>query len=187
MKFDIESYVRVYKDIFDPSFCEQTIKSLENEAWEKHQFYNCKENRFIQYENELSICRSNSQEKETIQNRLWHLIERYICTDIQPNAYKGWNGYSSVRFNKYEVGTEMHEHCDHIHSLFEGQHKGVPVLSIVGLLNDDYEGGQFLMWGGKVIDLPIGSVVIFPSNFMYPHRVSLITKGVRHSFVSWVW
>mgnify|MGYP001213588018 CR=1 FL=1 len=30
-----------------------------------------------------------------------------------------------------------------------------------------------------------GDVVIFPSNFMYPHRVEKVTKGTRYSFVTW--
>ena len=41
--------------------------------------------------------------------------------------------------------------------------------------------------GKRKIDLKQGSVLIFPSNFMYPHEVESITKGSRYSFVSWVW
>jgi predicted 2-oxoglutarate/Fe(II)-dependent dioxygenase YbiX len=81
----------------------------------------------------------------------------------------------------------MKQHCDHIHSLFEGERKGIPVLSIVGLLNDDFEGGEFIMWGDEVIPMSAGSVLVFPSNFMYPHRVNPVTKGTRYSFVSWSW
>ena len=32
-----------------------------------------------------------------------------------------------------------------------------------------------------------GDVLIFPSNFLYPHKVNSIKKGTRYSFVSWVW
>jgi predicted 2-oxoglutarate/Fe(II)-dependent dioxygenase YbiX len=81
----------------------------------------------------------------------------------------------------------MKLHCDHIHDLFDGQVKGVPILTIVGLLNEDFEGGNFLLWDNENINLETGSVVIFPSNFMYPHRVSTIKSGVRYSFVSWAW
>ena len=37
----------------------------------------------------------------------------------------------------------------------------------------------------KEIKLTRGDILIFPSNFMYPHKVKDITEGVRHSFVSW--
>ena len=38
----------------------------------------------------------------------------------------------------------MAEHCDHIHSIFEGERKGIPVMTALGSLNDDYMGGEFL-------------------------------------------
>ena len=36
----------------------------------------------------------------------------------------------------------MKKHSDHIRDLFDGNEKGIPVLSVVGNLNDDYEGGE---------------------------------------------
>ena len=32
-----------------------------------------------------------------------------------------------------------------------------------------------------------GDVLIFPSNFMYPHRVTEVKRGIRYSAISWVW
>ena len=78
-------------------------------------------------------------------------------------------------------------HCDHIHSLFDGERKGVPILSIVGALNNDYTGGEFIMWNEEKIELPAGSVMIFPSSFLYPHEVRPVITGTRYSFVQWVW
>ena len=37
-------------------------------------------------------------------------------------------------------GQIMRQHHDHIHNLFDGVYKGIPVFSIVGNLNEDYEG-----------------------------------------------
>jgi len=59
-------------------------------------------------------------------------------------------------------------------------------LSIIGVLNDDYEGGE-LMFHDKEYETKTGDVVIFPSNFLYPHMVNPVTKGTRYSFVSWVY
>ena len=89
-----------------------------------------------------------------------------------------------IRFNKYEVGSYMDMHHDHIHSIFDGKLKGIPILSIVGNLNDTYEGSEFYCRGQKII-LKTGDILIFPSNFMYPHEVKKTTKGTRYSFVSW--
>jgi len=81
----------------------------------------------------------------------------------------------------------MAEHCDHISSLFDGKIKGIPMLSVVGQLNEDFEGGEFVMWGDKVIEFESGDLIIFPSNFVYPHRVEPVTKGSRYSYVSWAY
>ena len=94
------------------------------------------------------------------------------------------NEFTSARINKYEVGTMMREHYDHIHSLFDGKMKGVPIVSIVANLNTDYEGAEFYC-RGKEIKLKTGDILLFPSNFMYPHEVKETTKGTRYSFVSW--
>ena len=40
-------------------------------------------------------------------------------------------------------------------------------LNTLGVLNDDYEGGEFYLVDEKT-DLSKGDVIIFPSNFMYP-------------------
>jgi predicted 2-oxoglutarate/Fe(II)-dependent dioxygenase YbiX len=81
----------------------------------------------------------------------------------------------------------MKMHHDHIHTLFDGERKGVPILTVLGLLNDDFEGGDFLMFDDKKLNLSAGDIVIFPSNFMYPHSVTTVTKGTRYSFVAWGW
>ena len=81
----------------------------------------------------------------------------------------------------------MANHCDHIQSLFDGEKKGIPILSIIGILNDDYEGGELIMFEDKKINTKKGDLLIFPSNFLYPHQITPVTKGVRYSYVSWLW
>ena len=29
--------------------------------------------------------------------------------------------------------------------MFDGERKGIPILSVLGVLNDDYEGGEFYL------------------------------------------
>jgi predicted 2-oxoglutarate/Fe(II)-dependent dioxygenase YbiX len=81
----------------------------------------------------------------------------------------------------------MSEHCDHITGVFDGNRKGIPILSLVGLLNDDFEGGEFVMFEDEEIPFNIGDIMVFPSLFLYPHKVNPIITGTRFSMVSWVW
>ena len=71
--------------------------------------------------------------------------------------------------------------------MFDGERKGIPTLTVLGGLNDDYEGGELMMFGEHCINLPTGAVVVFPSNFMFPHEVKPVKSGVRYSYVSWTW
>ena len=128
--------------------------------------------------------------KRTARKSYTYLIEalgRYqikVCVPGEKTEDPFLTKFSPIRFNKYEVGTMMRRHYDHIHSIFDGKMKGVPIVSIVGNLNEDYEGSEFHC-RGKEIRLKTGDILMFPSNFMYPHEVTECTKGTRYSFVGW--
>ena len=81
----------------------------------------------------------------------------------------------------------MSKHIDHIQSIFTGDIRGIPILSIVCVLNDDYQGGKFIMFDDYEIKFKAGDLIIFPSVFLYPHLVKPVKKGTRYSFVSWVY
>lgn len=85
---------------------------------------------------------------------------------------------------KYSVGGKYKTHIDHYTDF--PRH-----LSIIMNLNDDYEGGDLIFTDQKEkeikrLKLDKGSIVFFPSNFMYPHSIEPITKGTRYSIVSWL-
>lgn len=58
-------------------------------------------------------------------------------------------------------------------------------LSGIILLSDKFKGGEFeLLHRGKIPELTVGSMVLFPS--FRTHKVSPVTKGERWSLVFWV-
>lgn len=116
-------------------------------------------------------------------------LEEYV-RGLEFYWFSGWEGYTGIKFIRYLPGQEMKVHCDHIHSMFDGERKGVPILSIIGHFNDNYEGGETFMFddkNGKKLDTEQGDLYVFPSCFLYPHYVTPVTKGTRYSYVSWVW
>ncbi len=85
---------------------------------------------------------------------------------------------------KYKAGGKYDVHTDHGTNC--PRH-----LSIIMNLNDKYEGGDLIFTNQKEkeikrIKLNKGSIVFFPSNFMYPHSIQPITKGIRYSIVAWL-
>ena len=187
MDRNIESYLKVFK-VLSEEDCIKTINALEekDKEFETHQFYNSRDNTFKSYEHELSVSHSEIETKDLIMKEIWNTIRLYI-DEFDFRWYRGWNGYSGVRFNRYRPDTQMALHCDHIHSMFDGSRKGIPTLSILGCLNDDYKGGELVFWDDTVVELKAGEIMIFPSNFLYPHEVKLVTEGTRYSYVSWAW
>lgn len=185
MNNDLTHYCQIYPDFFNKSYCSKVVKNLENVEWGLHRYYT-PQGTYVSTETDLSISYSTIPESEELHKATWHAVKHYQ-ESLQFSWFSSWLGMTSIRFNKYDTNTNMMPHCDHIHSLFDGEKKGVPVLSIVGALNDEYEGGEFIMWGDKKLELPAGSLMIFPSNFLYPHQITPITKGTRYSFVQWVW
>jgi predicted 2-oxoglutarate/Fe(II)-dependent dioxygenase YbiX len=97
------------------------------------------------------------------------------------------NKFSAIRFNRYSPGQIMRQHHDHIASLFSGDERGIPVLSFILNLNDDYEGADLVFWEDYKVPLGKGDVIMFPSLFLFPHMVTEATKGKRYSAVSWSW
>ena len=141
--------------------------------------------RYSEAEKELDVQNITRE----IQSKIAPFMIQAATTYTEKFAFQGGktaqfvHKFTPVRFNRYEVGTVMRKHFDHIHSIFDGQLKGIPILSFVGVLNDDYEGGDL----ERDVEFPLkqGDIIIMPSCFMFPHEISEITKGTRYSFVSW--
>ena len=184
----LEDYIKVYPWL-DKKICNQIRKEIKEAAWEKHEFYNVTSKQYnpISGAKELDISWSNIPSKQELTQKVWEAVNKYILTDFKNDYFDGWQGFTDIRFNRYREGKTMAKHCDHIHDMFDGERKGIPILSIVGVLNNDYEGGEFIMFDDMEIKLKQGDILIFPSNFLYPHKVNPVTKGIRDSFVSWVW
>lgn len=189
MDYDLRSYLKIYKDGLSPELREQVLSELQSVNWVEHKFYNYKQQVLHSFEKELSITQDAIPQREAVMKSIWDTIYKYFNEDIQfaNKWYPSWHGFTPVRFNKYDTGTQMKIHCDHIQSAFDGSRKGIPTLSVLGALNDDYEGGELVFWEKEVVPLKAGEIMVFPSNFLYPHEVKEVISGTRYSFVSWVW
>ena len=187
----IKDYIKVF-NVLDTKQCQNILNILKEYDWEKHKWNNYKTGKSTsEPTKELDITYPTKfLEKEmakVISNALLEYQNYFIFEDRNKDENLKYFLHKStpVRFNRYPTGTMMRKHYDHIHSIFEGENKGVPIVSIVGVLNDDYEGGDFVFNGNHEVKLKTGDILIFPSNFLYAHEVKEITKGTRYSYVSW--
>ena len=182
----IEDYIYV-KNYIPTEVCEELIDECNKKEWKKHTWNNYAAGTHnSEPTKELDVMPCTQEQQDKITPYLLKALEDYqIKVSVPGEKTQSFlTKFSPIRFNKYEVGTLMREHYDHIHSLFDGKMKGVPIVSIVANLNESYEGAEFYC-RGKEIKLKTGDILLFPSNFMYPHEVKETTKGTRYSFVSW--
>jgi len=183
----IEDYI-IVKNTIPLEICQSLIDECNKKEWKKHTWNDYAAGTFTsESTKELDVMPCTQEQQDKITPHLVKALEDYqikYSTEGE-KTYGPWlSKFSPIRFNKYVIGTTMRKHYDHIHSLFDGKMKGVPIISIVAQLNEDYEGAEFYCRGRK-IELKTGDILLFPSNFMYPHEVKETKKGVRYSFVSW--
>ena len=184
MKKLIKDYV--YHTTFDESISSITNKVFDPDIkWESHYWaddygkYVRNDDIGVIWQNGVGIGIELCENlKKYVKEYDEKIIDKVLTDEI--------HNMSPIRFNRYFKNVKMDYHFDHIRTLFDGERKGIPVLSIVGLLNDDFSGGEFIL-NEETVPLKKNSLLIFPSNFLYIHGVNPIIKGVRYSFVTWVW
>ena len=119
---------------------------------------------------------------EELKERFNHAGQEYVKIHNKIDIL----GMSPFRINWYEKGGFMDKHTDNIHHS-HGQQWGYPHITILLFLNDEYEGGEFELCNGEsTANAEKGSVITFPSNFMYPHEVKKVTDGERFTVMVWI-
>ena len=123
---------------------------------------------------------------KAFHNMLWKEIGTYL-NYVEKSAHQPAIGQMTMaRYNKYKVGSYMSKHVDHIHSLFEGDARGIPILSLLVLFNDDFTGGEFKL-NDEHINIKKNQLLMFPSIFLYAHNVEPILSGERYTAVAWAY
>ena len=181
----IEDYIYIQNHI-PAGLCKLFINECNKKQWRKHQWNSYVTNTTHSNKTkEPAVINCTQEQQNKITPYLEKALEEYQIKCSWPGTKPHWlTKVSNVRFNKYEVGNIMRLHYDNIHTIFDGEKKGIPIVSIVSTLNEDYEGGEFIL-RDKKIKLKTGDLLLFPSGIVYPHKVKATKKGTRYSFVCW--
>tara|TARA_R110000851_G_C13083762_1_gene566053 strand:+ start:1205 stop:1795 length:591 start_codon:yes stop_codon:yes gene_type:complete len=187
----LQNYIKIYDDIMDKNTLNTFLKI-------------CKENPNF---NEAGIV--SSKENPNLINKEYRDVKMWSLNNIGEKSITNvfWANYLSFKFKealkkysndnnilssgnllemqvlKYEKNGKYDFHVDH-GSL-------VPrTISCIYFLNDDYEGGElcFKFPGNPneiIVEKKANRMIVWPSNFLYPHAVKPVKKGTRYSVVSW--
>jgi len=125
------------------------------------------------------IISQNQEIRKSLDNQMFKCANDAIklYNQVFPEAkIEQDSGYELLRYNE---GQFYIQHTDS----FKGNPRAV---SCSFMINDDYEGGEFAFFNReKLYKVKKGSVIMFPSNFMYPHEIMPVTKGTRYSIITW--
>jgi len=187
MTSTLESYIKILEDEVPTSLCKRILDEYVNsDDWTPAQVVdpdspvredlrNCS----IIYMSSDECIQKNQVVRSKLDEDL-HVVLQKVATkyaEMFPNINISMDtGYNLLR---YETGQFYTTHCD--------DYKDDPrVLSCTVSLNDEYDGGEFTFFNDEMlIRTNAGGVILFPSNFMYPHGVREVIKGTRYAIVTW--
>lgn len=180
----LHDYIAVFENVMTNELCDVILNEFNEEEWEKTVIGGGQVN-------------ENVRAAETIIISYPYVIERNL--NIRTKLDKDIYGVAGLAINKYKEKFPLsnieedsgYELLRYKESQFYIQHtdsfKARPrAVSCSFALNEDYEGGEFAFFDRELkYKLPKGSAIMFPSNFMYPHEIMPVTRGVRYSIITW--
>ena len=186
----LKDLIHIERGLIATNLCDYIVDEIEKKEWRPHSWYNNVQGTFGSEETkELDVQNITAEHQQLLTpfmiraGAAYNAKYHFECE----RTMQIMNKFSAIRFNRYSPGQIMRQHHDHIASLFSGDERGIPVLSFILNLNDDYEGADLYFWEDYKVPLGKGDIIMFPSLFLFPHGVTEATKGKRYSAVSWAW
>lgn len=186
MPRDLREFVKVFDDAIPLDLCDRIIQEYQNDKnWEPTSVGPGIINQKIRRVNTIkiddpSVIYQNFDKRQRLSfemtESMYYAIQKFqkIAPAMSAEAN---SGYELLR---YQEGDFYTEHTDSFIS--HPRH-----VSCSFHLNDDYEGGEFAFFNREFkIKAKKGSLVMFPSNFMFPHEILPVTKGTRYSIITWI-
>lgn len=150
----------------------ESAGTMETFCWQK--FFpkpeDVKQNDYY-YEEQYYVSKRLYDALDAATNHYSNVIYPFAGRNIKSREY-------SIHLLRYEKGGYLPAHQDH----------GVSsrVLSTVMYLNNDYDGGEICFPNSNIRMKPEpGSIIYFPSNYLYIHEVAPIINGTRYSMPHW--
>jgi hypothetical protein len=177
------SCIYTVSNLLTDTQCNYIISYIENNSslWQERMIddTNNVECKFITLNN-------HSPEYNIIDKFIFSTVGKLLTkmTDVYP-LFKGTqdNGYT---LRKIFGGTRLH--ADGVHSKTSGFTKFVRCLSLIIVLNDDYDGGVFCFPNqGLKFRVQKGQAILFPPYWTHPHSVTSVGEGqARYTINTWI-
>jgi Rps23 Pro-64 3,4-dihydroxylase Tpa1-like proline 4-hydroxylase len=184
-KKSLDEYIFTLDSVVPDELCDRIISEYQNSKfWIKSSVGGGN------VDDNIRNCDTINISTEEILNENFEIRKKidedfFLCASKALNEYRKLfpevaseidTGYGLLR---YKTGQFYVQHTDS----FLNQQRSV---SCSFLLNDDYMGGEFAFFDREIIMKGSkGSIIMFPSNFMFPHEIMPVISGTRYSIITW--
>lgn len=186
---EIKNFIKIYDDVIPLEVISNLIKFANLSEFKESKIGGNSESK-----TDFNIRRAYvfplSYLNNSISNVHWfNLLYHYFKKNLNQYQFDcnildySYKSIFDIEILKYENTGFYTWHVDHFAT--------VPrTMSCILLLNNDYEGGNLCFRNPDgseewEIEVKPGRMIIWPSNFLYPHTVKPVTKGIRYSVVAW--
>lgn len=190
---NLKELIKVYDEVISPSAISSIIKWLHFQKYVKGGVVGENSNTVIEKEiRDVAILPLLGNSDSGLTFRHWsnflsfvfkNGIQRY-AQEVSPIHGTATSALEDISILRYEKGGHYKLHTDAVTTIPRQ-------LSCILMLNNDYEGGNLRFADPKknevylTLDVKPGRLVIWPSNFAFPHGVLPVTKGTRFVVVAW--
>ena len=184
----IADFVWHGQEVVDPELCDKILDEYANtNYWEATltgsghdpDARRCEQ---ICISEQSIIAEDNSDTRKQLDDQMFEVVQNLIglYQEAHPEFELEIQEDSGYELLKYEEGDFYIEHTDS----FKEQPRA---LTVIVSMNNAYEGGEVALFNRELVyKLDVGDVIMFPSNFMYPHEIMPVTQGTRFSIITWV-
>jgi len=184
----IADFVWHGQEVVDPELCDKILDEYAHtEYWEATltgsghdpDARRCEQ---ICISEQSIIAEDNSDVRKQLDDQMFEVVQNLIglYQEAHPDFELEIQEDSGYELLKYEEGDFYIEHTDS----FKEQPRA---LTVIVSMNNAYEGGEVALFNRELVyKLDAGDVLMFPSNFMYPHEIMPVTEGTRFSIITWV-
>jgi hypothetical protein len=187
---EIKNFIKIYDETLPWNVLSNLIRFANVTEFEPAKIGGDEENSNVNFNirRTFTLCLSN-KDKYMSKVHWFNLLQFYFDKNLK--QYKvdtntidyNYKYIFDIEILKYENTGFYTWHVDHFATIPR-------TMSCILLLNNDYEGGNLCFRnpdgsGEWEVEVKPNRMIIWPSNFLFPHTVKPVTKGKRYSVVAW--
>jgi hypothetical protein len=187
---EIKNYIKIYDETIPLNVLSNLIKFANGSDFEEAKVGGDPISEKVNFDVRRTYTLPLSNLNNSLSNAHWfNLLYFYFNCALQKYKFDlniidyEYRKIFDIEILKYQNTGFYTWHVDHFSSIPR-------TMSCILLLNNDYEGGNLCFRnpdgsGEWEVDVKPNRMIVWPSNFLYPHTVKPVTKGTRYSVVAW--